>query len=104
MEPFRRQPHLQDGRISRQDGVQRSVQVTQVMPPSRFKANDLPLGVNPPICPTSTHHPRLDPGNTLQCSLELSLNRPLMGLDLKAVKVGTIILDFGPAPTRFKRL
>jgi hypothetical protein len=74
------------------------------MPPPNLKANDLSPGMNPPICPTGTNYSRLDPGNTLQCSLDLTLNRPLTGLDLKAIKVGTIVLDFGPAAARFNRI
>jgi hypothetical protein len=74
------------------------------MPPPNLKANDLSPGMNPPICPTGTNYSRLDPGNTLQCSLDLTLNRPLMSLNLKTVKVRTIVLDFGPALARFNRL
>jgi hypothetical protein len=103
MKPFWRQSQLQDRHVRRQDRIQSSVQISQGMSPSHFKANDLPPSMNPPIGPASTNHSRLDPSNTLQCSLDLALNRPLVSLDLKAVKVRTIVLDFGPVPTRFSR-
>jgi hypothetical protein len=104
MEPFRRQPHLQDSHIIRQDSIQSPLQVAQVVPPPRIKANDLPSGMNPSIGPASTHHLRLSPGHILQGSLDLSLNSPPMGLDLKAVKVCTIVFDFGPKPAQFNRV
>jgi len=56
MEPFRRQPQLQDSHIIRQDGIQSPLQVTQFVPPPRIKADDLPSGMNPSICPASTHN------------------------------------------------
>jgi hypothetical protein len=77
------------------------MQVTQLMPPSCLETYDLSLGMNPPIRPACTYDPCLDPSNRLQCSLDLSLNRPLMGLDLKAVETRAIILDFSPIPARF---
>ena len=42
------------------------------------------------------NHPCLGSSNSLQCSLDLTLNRSLLQLHLKAVKVGPVVFDLGP--------
>jgi hypothetical protein len=55
--------------------------------------------MNPPIRAARANHLCLGPSNSLQCSLDLTLDRSLARLNLKAKKVGPIVLYLGPEPT-----
>jgi hypothetical protein len=77
------------------------MEIGQTMLPRHSKADDLAFGMDSPIRPASANHSRLRPRNCLYCPFDLSLNRTLLLLDLKAVEICTIVLDPGPEPHGF---
>jgi hypothetical protein len=96
METLRGQVHLHQGDVFRQNRIQRPLELGQWVPPPSLKGDNLPPGVDPPVGSSSTDHPCIDASNILQCPLNLALNRSLVRLDLKPVKVCPVVLDPGP--------
>ena len=96
MEPLGCRPQSQNRHVRRQHRVQRSLQLGQAVLPVRLETDDLSFGVNPSICAPGTDDPCVAAHQAGQGPLQFSLDRPLARLDLKAEKVGAIVLDPGP--------
>jgi hypothetical protein len=60
-----------------------------------LEADNLALGMNSAVCAPGANDARRLPGERLQGSLKLALDRSLSGLHLEPVKVRAIILDRG---------
>jgi hypothetical protein len=98
MKSLRSQPNFHHCHIRGQSSIERSLQIGQTVAPFRFKDDDLSPGMDSAIRPPSADHTLLRSRYGQQCSLEFALNGPLISLDLKPVKVATIVLDLGPEP------
>lgn len=93
MESGRSEVEAEDGKVRGEEGVEPSQQVGGRVPPGGAEDNHLAGGVDAGVGAAGADDSDRLLGEALRRSLKLSLHRASLGLNLKAEKVGAVVLD-----------